>query len=250
MVSLERLNIKLKPTPFYAIYEADVMTLLKSKMVIAWTIISFFIGSLILLGSVLSEAKDRIGSNLWLFVYVWSLMIIGLSAGSISSEAGVIADSLLSRSVKRYEYIIAKILSRCSVVLMVYFIVTFILSLIAVRIAPIGDIDFGGWLRAVLMVGLVLAFLTILGVTFSTISPSTVVSVIVVLLAWYMMLFALPVAQLDMASPGYLVDHASRVMTGYWDDTLWEMAGIYVVFCLILTLIALYYFEEKDLASE
>lgn len=250
MVSLERLKLDFKPTPFFAILEADVMTLLKSKVVIAWAIISFFIGSLILIGSGPVEAKDRISGNLWLFVYAWSLMIIGLSAGSISSESGVIADSLLSRSVKRYEYILAKVCSRCGVVLAIYLIVMFILSLIALRVSSIGDIDFWAWLRAVLMVGLILAFLTILGVTFSTLSPSTVVSVIVVLLTWYMMLFALPVAQLDMVSPAYLVNHTSDIMTGYWDDTLWQMAGIFLALCLVLTLVSLYYFEEKDLASE
>jgi hypothetical protein len=250
MVSLGRLKLSFKPTPFYAIYEADILTLVRSRIVLAWLIISFFIGSLIVISNPLAEAMDRIQTNLWLFVYVWSLMIIGLSAGAVSSESGVIADSLLSRSVKRYEYILAKVCSRCSVVLMVYLVVVFILSLIAVRIAQVGDLDYWGWLRAVLMVGLILVFLTILGVMFSTLSSSTVVSVILVLLTWYMMLFALPIAQLDMVSPAYLLGHSSSIMTGYWDDNLWQMAGVFPLICFFFVLIALYYFENKDLASE
>jgi len=245
-----RLNLEIRPTPFCAIFEADILTLIKSKIMLAWVIISFFFGCLIVISNPLASAMDRIQTNMWMFIYIWSLIIIGISASSISSESGVIADSLLSRSVKRYEYILAKVCSRCTAVLVVYLTVIFVLSLIAVRIAPVDDLDTWGWLRSVLMVALILIFLTILGVTVSTISSSTMVSVILVLLAWYILLVAAPSAQMDMLSPGYLIDHASRIMTGYWDTTLWQMAGSFSGISTLLILIAVFYFEGKDLVSE
>lgn len=242
-------EIRIKPSPFLAILEADLESLITGKIVITWLIAAFFLGTLVVIGGT-SEAKDRIGSVLWLFILVWSLVVIGISAGSVSSEAGVIADSLLSKSVKRYEYILAKMVSRCSVVLMVYLVVSVILSLVAVRVAPVGSLDYYGWLRAILIVGLALLLLTIIGITFSTLTSSTIASFILVLLVWYGMLTALPLAEMDAASPTYLANHFPDVMAGWWSTTLWQMTGIFIALIVSLALVTLFYFENKDLTGE
>ena len=243
-------RFKIKPTPFLAIFEADMETLIKSKIVIIWFIVSFFIGALIITGNAAKEAKESISSNMFLFIFLWSLVIIGLSAGAISSESGVVADSVLSKSVKRHEYIMAKLCSRLTLVLTVYLIVIIILSLLSLKVSQTGTMKYAGWIAGVLSVALALAFLTTMGVMFSTLTTSTVVSVIATLLAWFSMLIALPLAGMSEISPAYLVQKMPEVMGSWWDTNLSQIVGVLAGLSVLFVLIAVYYFDGKDLGSE
>jgi hypothetical protein len=56
--------------------------------------------------------------------YIWALVIIGLAASAVSSEAGELADSILSKSVTRLDYVLAKFTSRIAYTLVSFSIVT------------------------------------------------------------------------------------------------------------------------------
>ncbi|MBN1563528.1 MAG: hypothetical protein JXA10_06810, partial [Anaerolineae bacterium] len=54
-----------------------------------------------------STAADALAGLLGTFPLIWSLFIIVNTSGAVSAESGVVADSILSKSVTRYEYILA-----------------------------------------------------------------------------------------------------------------------------------------------
>lgn len=241
---------KIFSRPFLAIFEADAEALLTSKMVIGWLIVGLFFGTLIVIGNTTFTAAGNISTILGLFVLLWSFVIIGISAGAVSSESGIVADSLLSRPVKRYEYILAKVCGRCAVVMTCYLIISIFLSILAIRLCPIGSLDYWGWLRGIVMMGLLLLFLTSMGVMFSTLSGSTVISVILMLLVWWGMISGLAIARMDAGSPGYLMDHMRDIINGTWNDTLWQSAGIFLGMAFLFVVVAVLFFEEKDLGSD
>ena len=83
--------------PFWAIVRADLKGLFRSRITYGWLLAAAFIQVIGTLGSRGTVAVSAvIPSGLGDFVYIWALVIIGLSASSVSSEAGELADSIMS----------------------------------------------------------------------------------------------------------------------------------------------------------
>ncbi len=92
--------------PFRAIAYTDLKGLLKSRITFGWLLIALFLEVIRALGSrSAGTTSSVVPSGLSDFIYVWSLVIIGLAASSVSSEAGELADSVLSKSVTRLDYV-------------------------------------------------------------------------------------------------------------------------------------------------
>jgi len=67
-------------------------------------------------------ASEALANLLATYPLIWSTFAIVVSGGAVSSEAGVVADSILSKAVTRYEYILAKVTSRLITVLGIFLI--------------------------------------------------------------------------------------------------------------------------------
>jgi uncharacterized membrane protein len=74
--------------------------------------------------------------------------------------------------------------------------------------------------------------------------------VILVLIGWYTMTVAFPLADLDALSPAYLSQQVTTIMAGGWNGTLWAMAGGFIAMILVFVAMTVYYFEGKDLVGE
>ncbi len=108
------------------------------------------------------------------------LAVAILSAAAISGESGIVADSILSRSVTRTEYMAAKIISRLGFTTAVYVVVTLPFAYLVVRYAS-DDATLGGVIAGLMMVGVLLIFLAALGITMSTLLTNVLVAVLTVL---------------------------------------------------------------------
>ena len=82
-----------------------------------------------------------VSSGLSDFIYIWSLVIIGLAASSVSSEAGELADSIMSKSVTRLDYVLAKFTSRIAYTLICFSVVTAVLVGLALKL-DVSDYNF------------------------------------------------------------------------------------------------------------
>src|SRR5438445_38657 len=102
--------------PYWAVFQADVRQTLRSWVYRTWVLVSVLAaaGCLLFHGGVQYKAgMIQLASTLISDLLRWTLLgsvtvIIVLTAGSISSERGTMADSVLSRGISRYQYFLAK----------------------------------------------------------------------------------------------------------------------------------------------
>jgi hypothetical protein len=80
--------------------------LFRSRITYGWLLAAVFIQVVRTLGSRSIRTTSSVVSYGLSDFYIWSLVIIGLAASSVSSEAGELADSILSKSVTRLDYVL------------------------------------------------------------------------------------------------------------------------------------------------
>ena len=232
--------------PFWAIVQADLGSLFRNRITYGWLLAAVFIQVVRTLGSRGSGTVSAVvSSGLGDFIYVWALVIIALAASSVSSEAGELADSVMSKSVTRLDYILAKFTSRISYTLLTYFVVTAVLVGLGLRL-EVGDYDALGLAGAILLLALALVMLTALGVGLSIVMPNTVTAIVTLLVLWYSMTVVFPAVDLGLLSPGSLLSMLPDVVKGIWNWEVWETAACFAVVSMASIGLSSEYFHLKD----
>jgi hypothetical protein len=173
-----------------ALLKADLVALSKSWVLRGWLIalaLAEFFGLTIALAQNRQTpipASLILATNLILYLYIWSNFIIVLSAGSVSLESDIISDSVLSRACTRTQYIAAKIAARALVILGIYLVFAGIAGFTAWRYAA-SDMTLLTMLTGIGIVGMAVLLLVSLGVMMSVVFNNTIISVIGLLLLWY-----------------------------------------------------------------
>src|SRR4051794_1308721 len=114
--------------PYWAVLQADVQQTLHSWVYRFWVLVSVLAMSGYLLYrfsltrelGIVQPASLLVGQLLLWGVLGSITLIAVLTAGSISSERGSLADSVLSRGISRYQYFLAKWHARLLTVLGTY----------------------------------------------------------------------------------------------------------------------------------
>ena len=233
--------------PFWVIARADLRAVFRSKITYAWLLAAIFIQVLRALGS-RGEATTSavVSSGLSDFIYIWSLVIIGLAASSVSSEAGELADSIMSKSVTRLDYVLAKFVSRTAYTLTCFSVVTAVLVGLALKF-DVSDYHASGLVSAVLILALTLTMLTTLGVGLSIALSNTVISIVALLVLWYSMTIFFPVIGLGVLSPGSLIGVLPDVIKGVWGEAEWETVAGFLAVSGASTALSSAYFYMKDI---
>jgi len=223
------------------------MGLFRSRITYGWLLAAVFIEVVTTLGSrSTGTTSSVVSSGLSDFIYVWSLVIIGLAASSVSSEAGELADSILSKSVTRLDYVLAKFASRVTYTLICFSLVTAVLVGLALRL-EVGDYTVLGLASAIFVMALTLVMLTALGVGLSIAMPNTVMAIITLLVLWYSMTIFFPVVGLDLLSPGSLLSKLPGIVRGAWSWGEWETVAGFVIISGVSTALSSSYFHMKDI---
>jgi ABC-2 type transport system permease protein len=230
------------PAPFWAIVQADLKGLFRSRITYGWLLAAVFIQILRTLGSgSVGTTSGTVSSGLSDLIYIWSLVIIGLAASSVSSEAGELADSIMSKSVTRLDYVLAKFTSRIS-----FSLVTAVLVGLALRL-EVRDYSAVGLTSAILLIALTLVMLTTLGVGLSIVTSNTVMAIVSLLVLWYSMTFFFPVIGLGLLSPGSVLSQLPDVIKGTWTWGDWETVAALVAISGASTALSAVYFHMKDI---
>ena len=229
--------------------QADLENLFKSKITYGWLIAGFFLSIIRVLGASFFGATSRvITQGLSDFVVIWSMLIIGIAASAVASEAGEFADSIMSKSVKRYDYILAKFASRICYVMIVYSLIATVLVGASLKVSK-NDYEIYGLIAAVLFVALALIMLTCIGVTLSTVFSNTVISIVVLLILWYAMTFFFPLLDpsLNLLSPSNLMTQLPNIIKGTYNGEEWKTAIGFAAISTASTALSILYFSKKDL---
>jgi ABC-2 type transport system permease protein len=226
---------------------ADLRGLFRSRITYVWLLAAIFIQVVRTLGAGGSGTTSAVvSSGLSDFIYIWSLVLIGLAASSVSSEAGELADSIMSKSVTRLDYVAAKFASRIAYTLISFSVVTAVLVGLALRL-EVNDYDAYGLASAMLLIALTLVMLTVAGVSLSIAMPSTVTSIVALLVLWYSMTIFFPVIGLGVLSPGSLLGTLPAVVKGAWGSGEWETVAGFVAISGASTVLSSAYFYMKDI---
>ncbi len=244
---LEQLNLRTRFMPFLAILQADLVPLFKTKITYVWLIIGSFLQvTRILSVAVYAGPAVSISEGFSDFILIWSFVIIGITASTVSSETGELADSIMSKSVQRHDYILAKFASRILYVLVIFFMIIGISVVGSVRMGG-DEYELIGLISAIMFAALALVMLTSLGVALSTIISRGTIAIVSLLIIWYSMTLFFPVWDLEFLSPSYLVSLLPDVIEGLGFDEVRLTVVSYALITTYAIILSTIFFWKKDL---
>jgi ABC-2 type transport system permease protein len=240
--------------PYWAVFQADMLQTLHSWVYRVWVLVSMLaaVGYLLYRFGLSHEAgivqpASRLIADLLRWTLLGSIsLIVVLTAGSISSERGSMADSVLSRGISRHQYFLGKWHSRLATILL-----TFLSMAVVVLIASVfllhEDVSFTGSLMALATVCALLAAVITCGVTVSAICNSTVLGIALLWVILYGGGFALSLLPARYPSPDRALSNLPFILRGYFDvETLGQLIGWCAIFCVAVAAIGMARFTRRD----
>lgn len=200
-----------------ALFKAELFALSSSWVLRGWIIALGLTEFFLLSGTLLRNRVEPVPASSVLagqldgYLLVWSLVIIVIGAGSISMEANVIADSILSRACTRTQYILAKLLARALAVGCVYLVSSGIAAFCAWRYAA-NDMTLATMFTGISIVGLAVLLLLAIGIALSVIFNNTVFAIVGTLLLWYVASPIFNFVGANYLSPTSLVQNLPQIM--------------------------------------
>src|SRR5262245_13469659 len=219
--------------PYWAVFRADLHQTLTSWVYRVWVLVSVLaaVGYLLYRVGIQREAGIvQHASTLLSDLLRWTLfgsitLLIVLTAGSISSERGTLADSVLSRGISRYQYFLGKWHARL-VALTGTFFVMGLFALVAAFFLVHEDLSLVGCLLALLTVTAVLAAVISCGVAASAVFNSTLVGLASLWVVLYGTGFLLSLLPASIPTPMHALDRLPNVLRGLYDvENLTRLMG-------------------------
>jgi ABC-type transport system involved in multi-copper enzyme maturation permease subunit len=248
--TLEDLRDTLEQNVLLTLFWQEVKQGFKSWLYRGWIGFTFFFVFLFVLID-LTAGDEAISIFLILsyFVFLGTLYSVVIGSSSITGEVGGIADSLLSKAVRRWEYILSKYLSQYFLILFVYFLMVGLTTGIMYSFDKIpDDMD---WFNACVLfslVAMVLVLFTSVGVLFSTLASRTVFAFLMGILVWFLLIFMFMITNWEsIFSPIAIIDNAENIIDGVWDVDWWRLVGYYVLMPLACFGVSLLAFYQRDL---
>lgn len=245
--TLEELREAMERNVLLTLTLHEVKLGLKSNLLRFWFALIMFFGLLFLLSQ---QGTQSMMSILIFFGFLGSIIHVVIASSTITGEVGGIADSLLSKAVRRWEYLLSKYLSQIILALMVYFLIVGIAGVVIYQMDWY-DEDLS-WFNVGVLIGmfaLILVFFSSVGVMFSSIASKTVFSFLMGLLVWFVMVFLFLIFQNwdVMYSPIRIIDHADLIIEGSWDVDWWKLVAFYVMAPVAFFGVSLVFFYNRDL---
>ncbi len=240
--------------PYWAVLQADLRQTLRSWVYRFWVLVSVLaaVGYLLYRVGVYREAgiiqpASTLISDLLRWTVLGSVtLIVVLTAGSISSERGTMADSVLSRGISRYQYFCGKWHARLIAVLGT-FLVMGLVALCGSFFFLHEDLSLAGSLVALVTVAALLAAVISCGVTVSAIFNSTLVGIAVLWMVLYGTGFALSLLPARYPTPDRALQSLPYILRGYYDlQALARLVGWSALVSCVMALVGLVYFSRRD----
>jgi hypothetical protein len=240
--------------PYWAVYQADLSQTLRSWAYRASVLIALLaaVGYLLYRVAVYREAGIiQHGSDLISELLRWSLiggvaLVIVVTGGTISSERGILADSVLSRGISRYQYFLGKLHARLTTVIGTFAIMSAV-ALTATYFFLYDDLSLLGCLVAVATVMALLVAATTCGVTVSAITNSTLLGIAFLGVALYGLGFALALLPSSYHTPDRTLSNLGNILRGLYDIRVQgRLIGWSLAASAFVSLVGLGYFSRRD----
>jgi hypothetical protein len=240
--------------PYWAVFQADVRQTLRSWVYRVWVLVSLLAAAGYLLyrigvqreAGMLQSAAELISDLLRWSLLGGGALIIVLTGGSISSERGIMADSVLSRGISRYQYFLGKWHARLTSVLG-----TFFLMGLAVWLGSFfflhEDMSIPGSLLALAAVGTLFAVVTTCSVAVSAIANSTVLGIGVLWMVLYGSSVSVSLLLPRYPTPLWVLNSLPQMLHGVYDLTaIGQLVGWSLGGSLLVALVGSAYFARRD----
>jgi ABC-type transport system involved in multi-copper enzyme maturation permease subunit len=240
--------------PYWAVLQADVRQTLHSWVYRTWVLVTVLAALGYLLyrvgvyrGAGIIQSATTTLSDLLRWTVLGSItLVVVLTAGSISSERGTMADSVLSRGISRYQYFLGKWHARLLVVLGTFLLMG-ALALAGGFFLHHEDLDLTGGLVALATVEAVLAVVVTCGVTASALANSTVLAIAVLWIALYGAGFTLSLLPAHWASLDWALSNLPHILRGDYDmEAQGRLIGWAALACGAVALLGMLYFSRRD----
>jgi ABC-type transport system involved in multi-copper enzyme maturation permease subunit len=237
--------------PYWAVFQYDVRQTLQSWVYRTWVLVSLLAGGgyVFYVFGVHNEAgivqsASLVISDLLRWTVLGSVtLIILLTVGSIASERGSVADSVLSRGISRYQYFLGKLHARLVTVLGTYFVLG-AAALAAGYFLLHEDLSWSGSLVALGTVAALLATVVTCGVSVSAMVNNTLLGSAVLWMAVYGTGFVLSQPHRPLHS---LLNNLTHMLRGFYDlSAQAHMAGWAAGVCAVFTLVGMVCFARRD----
>ncbi len=235
---------------FLAILRYDVGQLAHSWVVRIWLAL-LIVPAIFLV--VVAGSEDELASET-LYVYMAAVLaplsalaVSVIAVGAVSGENAVLADSILSRSVTRTEYISAKIVARIGTTMAVYLAVVLPFAYLTARYA-VRDTSVGGVTIGLLMVAVMLVFLAALGIALSTVARNVLLAVLALLLVVIFSGVALQFLGLTWMSTTAVITALPETFRG--ETPVWDEVRVLAAFTALTAAsiaASLWLFRTRDL---
>ncbi len=240
--------------PYWAVFQADVRQTAQSWVYRIWVLVTVLAiaGYLIFRYGPYHEAGlVQSAAGFFSDLLRWTVLgsaavVVVLAGGSISSERGTMADSVLSRGISRYQYFLGKWHARLVTVLGTYLALGLV-AMISGLILFHEDLSVAGGLVALVTVAALLGAVITCGVMVSAIANSTVVGIAVLWFLLYGGGFALSLLPEGYLTPDRILLRLPYVLRGYYNlDDVGRLVGWSCVVSCVMAVVGMGYFSRRD----
>jgi ABC-type transport system involved in multi-copper enzyme maturation permease subunit len=241
--------------PYWAVFQADFRHTITSWVYRVWVLLSLFaaVGCLLYrygayrVAGMVQPASELVSDLLHWTVLGSVTLIIILTGGSISSERGTMADSILSRGISRYQYFLGKWHARLAAILGTFFALGFVVLISSVLLLRDENLDLKGSVIALSTVAAILAIVITSGVAISAVSNSTVLGIGALWLVLYGTGFLLSLLPADYPSPDRALRTLPNILRGFYDPfTVGKLIIGSMITALVIAIVGMVYFSRRD----
>lgn len=248
MVAFTNVVPPMSMTALRALMNAEVLAMQRSWLVRIW--VGFALVTSVLPVLFVTDETEVVSEIIggWLAMYFIASAIIAaiIGAGSTAQDTDVAADTILTRAVTRWDYVNAKLLTRFACVIVVHAAATMPLLFFARRFG-LDDATTGGLLMATVVTGMMLLFVTALGVALGTVLRNMIAAVVIIMVVFTLQGFIFDFLNMEFLSSGAVIEMLPEMIRGELGD--WEQTRIVLAFGLgavVLSAAAGYAFDQRE----
>jgi ABC-2 type transport system permease protein len=247
---------KIKPfLPYWAVLQADLKQTFKSWLYRLWVLLSlgaalgyllYRYGAMQVAG--LNQQASDLMSDLFSWIILGSVtLIIMLTAGTICSERGTMADSVLSRGISRFQYFLGKWHARLAVILSTFLVMGLLILVASFCLLNGENLSLVGTLVALLTGSAFLMVVITCGVTISALSNTTAISIAIGWIALNGSAFALSLLPAHYPTPDRVLRNMPNIIHGMFDmHAITRLMGASLAVSLVVALAGMVLFSRKD----
>lgn len=241
--------------PYLAVFQSEAQQTWRSWIYRAWVLLSvaaavgylfYRFGAKVEAGMV-QPVPEMMSHMLTWTVYGSITLIIALTAGTICSDRGTMADSVLSRGISRYQYFLGKWHARLIVVLGTFLFMALALLIGGTVLLHEDRLSITGSLWALGLVAAMLLVVITFSVSASAVANTTLVSLVVVWMVLHVGGFVLSWLPGHLPSPDRALANLPHIIRGQYDvQVLGKLILTSLFISMFTAFVGMIYFSRKD----